>query len=1132
MKKRFGFILCLLIGLTLIGCKKEEQKPPVDDNPPVVVDQLKTQRETALKDLNDYVSDMTKYSSSNQAKIQEIIELAKKKITDALEESDILNAIVEAKKEIDEIGTLDEEALAKAITDAHKELEEYVSLTDYNEENQKAITDAIQTAKAEISSCTTIAEIVSKLASAKSTIDAIPTLALEALLLVKAEANEKMDAFKAAMLEKADYSKKGLAEIDRIIKDAKENITSATDEEIINIIVSDAQHDLSNVKTAEAEKLADVLSLKEAFVGDTDHVLKYISVDETKIIIDTKEQGSSIFHFGSQDNNKYVVFDTKLIADYRNVEHSKFSIYFRAWDTSNGYRMEIYDGYINIYSLVWDEALGGKVETLIMKNAYGVQDRDEVHIQIICHDLKKAVLINEECVFSYEEDAHLVGHIYFELWQVGLTLLDPVYTEYSDSASLLEDYESYLNKECINESEKAKLDRIKATAKAEIEGFITDTSLYSDENKAVIMVLIAEGKANIDACLTKEAIEEETENIKLRLSAVKTIEREAFEADAIRAKTEIEEYLTDLSNYSAEAKLSIADIISKGKLRIDAADSVDAIALVVTQVKADLDKVLNIDEENALKASSFYDLFEENTPVGLITNHIRVEDNKVIFDTAKLSATRLHFGIREDSKKWVVLDTKIMIEYQNVETSVLSIRFRAWDESHGYRMDIHNDFINVYACAWGQTDILLFKNPSFGIKNGEEAHIQILSSEWKKAVLINGESIFYIDEDERNVGYVYIETKSSGVTFINPEYAEYPNEEAFNKKYKTLLESPCINKSEKELLEELKLQKKTEIESYITDLTLYSDAKKEEIAEIISSGKLQIDACLTKDELAQVMVDIKKDLDAVKTIEREQFEADAITAKEEIESYITDLTLYSEANQAVIAKLIRDGKLDIDACDSVEAMQEIVEEVKQALDAILTLEEESILRAESFKNILSDEVAGSMNDVKIQDNKVVFDTKVVGKSSMVKFGSQDGKNHVAFDTKIIADYNDSVWDSFTIRFRAWDTNDGYKMVIKDSSIEVSKCKWGVDPEVVVQKNFGIKNGEETHLQILCSGWKKTVLINGNVVFTIDESERCVGYTYIETWQTGLTFIDPVYTEYPDADSFTADYGELLWKEEN
>lgn len=1128
MKKRYGIMLGLLIGLALVGCKQEEQTPPIEEDPPIVVDELKTQRETALRQLDEYVKDFNIYSTSNQAKIKEILASAKKKVADATKDEEIQTAVTQAKKQVDEIPTVEEETLDKAIADALKELDSYVELESYSEANQKLIQQAITTAKTEIKNSKTSADVASKLIAVKSTIDAITTLVEEVLSEIKISAKKEIEEYKA---DTSLYSKKGIAEITRIVNDAKENIDSATEVTIVEAIVADAKADLDNVLTAEEEKLAEILKLKESFKGDTDQVLQHISVDGTKILIDTKDQGSSIFHFGNQDNNKYTVFDTKLIADYRSTEHSYFSIRFRAWDTSNGYRLEIHHDHIDIYSSIYDENIGGKVETLIMKNAYGIADKEQVHIQILSHDLKKTVLLNDVCIFTYEEDARLVGHVYFEIWQAGLTLADPMYMEYADSATFLEDWSTLLNQECINESEAEKLNKIKVAAKTELQGFITDTSLYSEANQAVINTILTEGKEAIDLAETKEEIDALVENTKLRLSAVKTIEREQFEADTLAAKKEIEEYLKDLSDYSDTAKTEIAEIIRKGKLKVDAVESVEAIATVVQQVKEELDAVLTIAEENALKASNFKDLFIEDTPTGFIENNIRVEENQVIFDTANLSQTRLHFGIREDSKKWVVLDTRMVVEYQNIETSVLSIRFRAWDESHGYRMDIHNDFIHVYACVWGKADELLLQNKTFGIENGQEVHLQILSAEWKKSVLLNGECIFFIEEDERNVGHIYIETKQVGVTFLTPEYIEYPSEAAFNETYKTLLEIPCINKTERELLEELKVVKKAEIEAHIVDLTLYSEERQKDIADLIVAGKDLIDACKTKDELTQVVIDIKKDLDAVKTIEREAFEADAIAAKEEIENYIPDLSLYSEANQAVITKLIRDAKLDIDACESVEAMQPIVAQAKAALDAVLTLAEESVLRAEAFKDILVEDTADALSNVRLEQNQVVFDTKIANNSTRIRIGAQDGKNHVSFDTKLIVNYNNTEWDDLTIRFRAWDTNDGYKMVIKDSSIVISKCKWGTDDEVVVQKDFGIKNGVEAHLQILCSGWQKTVLLNGEVIFSYNESERTVGYTYIQTWETGVTFIDPVYTEYPDADSFMAEYGELLWKQE-
>ncbi|MDE7432862.1 MAG: hypothetical protein K2N34_13230, partial [Lachnospiraceae bacterium] len=775
--------------------------------------------------------------------------------------------------------------------------------------------------------------------------------------------------------------------------------------------------------------------------------------------------------------------------------------------------MKIYDDHIDVFTAVWSDEKQGTIETLIVHNEFGMKDKEEAHLQILCHEWKKSVLINGECIFTMDESERTVGKLYIDTWQTGLTFVDPLYTEPKDSASFKENYDELLWKECINKTEQQKLAEVKTSAKTEIEGYITDLTVYSEANQAVIAELISSGKNLIDACESMTKVSEAVEEIKLNLNAVKTIEREQFEADATAAKEEIEGYITDLTVYSEDNKAAIAKLIRDGKLLVDAADSLEEIQAVVSKVKEDLDAVLTIEEEEIARANAFKDALVDEIP-NVIENYVSTDGNKVIFDTKNQDSTIVRFG-NQDGNKWAVLDTKLVVDYRNTNDSILTLRFRAWDTQHGYKMMIYHDHIEVYSCTRG-IETLIMRN-AYGIENETEVHIQILAAEWKKAVLLNDECIFAIEEDAQNAGRIFVETWKTGVTFVNPIYKEYTSSEDFDADYDlTLLDTPCINKSEAQILAEYKENVKPEIEGYITDLTIYSEANQQVIANIIAEGKGTIDGCNTKADVDQAIVDIKKELDAVLTLEREAFLADINAAIEEIEGYITDLTLYTEANQQAIADIIADGKLDINAVTSASDIPAIVASVKENLDAVLTIAEEGALRAQTFNDLLVAETTNALDNVSVVDNKVVFDTAVAGNSTIVRLGTQDGKNHVALDTKIIVNYNNTTWDSLTIRFRAWDTNDGYRMEIKDSSIVVEKCKWGVDPEVVVSKDFGIKNGEETHLQILCSGWQKTVLINGKVIFSYSESERTVGYTYIQTWETGLTFIDPVYTEYPDS----------------
>ncbi len=1458
MKKRLILLLFIITGLSLVGCKKDE--PPVVEKPPVVeTDELKTQREAAVKEVDGYVKNMAVYSSTNQAEIKKLIATAKTKIEEAKTEADIKAAVSAAKSAIDKLPTIEAEDLAKAIADARNELDSYVKLSDYSNTNQAKITKVIQDAKAAIEKCTKASDVTPLVASAKKEIDGIPTLATEALATMKAAAKVELEGY---IQDKTLYSKKGLAEIERMIQDAKENIDAATEEAVITAILTDTKSDLDKVLTIEEEKIQNALDFKNGLFADTAGALDFVTLENNKLTLNSKNQGTVRLRLGTQDTNPYQVLDAKITPNYLGVAGSSFSIRFRAWDLSHGYLMKIYDDHIDIYSAVWSNDLNGTLETLLVHNEFGMKDNQEYHLQIIAHEWKKTVLINGECIFTIEEEERSVGYTYIETWQTGFILCDPYFAEPKDSATLKADYDELLWKECINQTEAEKLAAAKTNAKQELDDYFKtfDKSLYSQANGVKLDEALALGKENIDACTTIENVNLEVKDIKKVLAAIKTLEREAFDTEAIAKKTEIEEYITDVTLYSKANQELIAKIIRDGKLEIDACNSLEEMEEVLASVKTALDEVLTITEEEVERAKAFKNALVNETS-GAIENYITTDGNQVIWNTKDVDSTIVRFGNQAENK-WSVLDTKLRVDYRG-EGSILTLNFRAWDTAINYKMTITENEILFYSRAGG-IDTLLMRN-AYGIENGKEVHLQILCHEWQKTVLLDGECIFSIEEGDKTVGRIFIETWKTGVTLINPTYFEPQSSAEMKEDYEDLIWAPCVNLSEFELLKE---NSKTTLDHHIFDLTLYSEENQQVIANILSESKKTIDACDTVSKVHAAVEDAIRRLNAVKTLEREQFEEDTTAAKKELDDYlqafssaeyseanwakllkliedgkleidavtsvdeidpivaqvkeavdavltiveeqvknamdfknsleeadvvlehlaldgnkvvfdtkaldstfsyigtrndsrkgasfdtnliidyaassqfiihfsawdkgfgykmiitensivfydcdsnveelymsnaygiengkevhlqilcygwtksvlldgecifriesdknvigrtyfetrntgvtfinpiyteyatnlefeaaykteiemdcinqteldltkaaskvtlenhISDLSLYSETNQQVIAtiiseaqqtidacnavskvhaavedaikrlnavktlereqfdedttaakkelddfvasldstqysdkmkaemaKIVEEGKLEIDAVTTVDEIPAILEQTKQKLSSILTIEQEGALRAETFKNLMFEETEGALNNITTEGNKVIFNTKEPNNSTIVRIGSQDGKNHVALDTRIIADYNNTTWDSFTIRFRAWDTNDGYKMEIKDSSIVISKCKWGTDDEVVVEKNFGVKNGEETHLQILCSGWQKTVLINGQVVFSYSENQRTVGYTYIQTWETGLTFIDPVYTEYPDEASFMAEYEALIWKKE-
>ncbi len=758
----------------------------------------------------------------------------------------------------------------------------------------------------------------------------------------------------------------------------------------------------------------------------------------------------------------------------------------------------------------------------------------------------------------------------------------------------------------INEVKPA-LDEAKEGACATLDSYV-DLTLYSEANKALIEAEIATAKAEINELTTVEAVSERLNAAKAVIDAIPT----ALEEAKTSAIAEVEGYISDKSAYSENGVAQIERIINDAKANIESATDATVISVIVEDAKADLDAVMTIAEELEAQAKAFKDSM--TSVVGeVVETSVRIEGGSVIVDTVDRDATTLYFGT-QDGKTATVLDTYLTIDYRSNEWSEVTIRFRAWDESNNYNVVIKHGSTMFNKTKWengGKNTVLLTKGSS-GVEDNKQVHLQIISCGWTKMVLIDGECVFSIVENDFNVGRIYLETWQAGVTFTNPVYTEYNSDAELEAEYADELAKTCINKSEKELLEEAKIQAKEgivshwqevkanyseanqaivegyfatiiptidacqtvseinaavevimaefdkiptieeevaiaeakttaklEISGYLSDVEAnYSAARQAEISAILAEGNTAIDACTSEAEIELVVVEIKKHLNAVPTLQQEanaQLVAKKESAVAEIKSYLTDVeSTYSVANQAAIAEIISAGELAINGSESVEAVDAAVAAIKAELDAVLTIAEETVAAqnaaAEAFKSSLTNVSGDLISLMSVADGKLVVDSKAAGLGGNFRFGNQDGNMNKAFDTKITIHYNSIDWSSVTIRFCAWDASTNFKMVIKNDSIKVYYCAWGQEDLLLVEHASGIADGQEAHLQILTKGWTKMIVIDGVCIFKYWPNTYHVGYTMIETWEAGITLREPVYKEYGSEDEIAAEYGDVVAKE--
>ncbi len=319
---------------------------------------------------------------------------------------------------------------------------------------------------------------------------------------------------------------------------------------------------------------------------------------------------------------------------------------------------------------------------------------------------------------------------------------------------------------------------------------------------------------------------------------------------------------------------------------------------------------------------------------------------------------------------------------------------------------------------------------------------------------------------------------------------------------------------------------KANLTAYV-DLSLYSEENKGAIETIIANAKTAIDGCTTAAEIIIKVNEAKAAIDEVKTILQTAKE----TAKAEVESYIQDESIYSANGLATINQIIADAKTNIDNATDQETIDAIVADAKDDLDKVPTLAQEQEAAANAFKNSLVTDTGNVVEEhVRVSGSDVIIDTKEAD-STILYFGNQDGNTAVYFDTYITVDYRNTVWSSVTIYFRAWDKASNYNLKVKDGKIDLYKSQW-IDGkiETLLMKNAtGLTDKTRMHLQIVCCGWTKKVLLDGVCIFEVIEDANNVGRIYLETWQAGVTLGTPQYIEYSSDDALKAEHQAELDK---
>lgn len=166
--------------------------------------------------------------------------------------------------------------------------------------------------------------------------------------------------------------------------------------------------------------------------------------------------------------------------------------------------------------------------------------------------------------------------------------------------------------------------------------------------------------------------------------------------------------------------------------------------------------------------------------------------------------------------------------------------------------------------------------------------------------------------------------------------------------------------------------------------------------------------------------------------------------------------------------------------------------------------------------------AGASNDLKV---------------GSLTFGSQDGNQcqYVEFDMEFTA----GDWGSFELQFRRWDPNKNLAVVRQNKhnhngELRAIKTEWTLasgrtEIGAWSMSDFKFNDNTKYHVQIVCSGWQKMVIVDGTVIFNVSFDGYNVGYFHLETWDlNSITISNIIVKESPDSDkaAFDAEHAEL------
>ena len=931
--------------------------------------ELSEAKENAKDELGNYKLDVLEdYDDAEQWDLVDLVIEGKEAIDNCTTVEEVAAVLADYKAQMDAVLTHDQKvalALQNAKDNAKAELANYKNLDNYRQEQKTQLEGIILEGQGMIDLCETVNEVNQALAAYKQSMDAVKTdaeLTAEELAAAKATAKQALEDY----VDLNDYRDAEAEQLMNMILAGQDAIDACETIEAVNTKLAEVKAQMDEVKTdaeltAEeaAAALATAKTNAKAELENYKNLSEYREVQQQELtnLINSGKEAIDACETIEAVNTKLAEVKTQMDAvkkanEYYDVTFVIADDAFAGWDVLPT-DLSIYVWGEGNEPVAWADARGNFEEGTI---TFTLETGKVISTVVIYFyqgsDFKQSIDLNCNIttdgnyeIYVFDKGSWVDGGNNF--WKLaGLELVD------------------------LNALANAKAD-----AKAELDA-LNQPENYREAEQAQLETLVNNGKAAIDACRNVAQVNTKLTEAKEAIAALKTAaqyEAEELATAKVNAKAELDTYL-DKDLYRDAQKAEIDDIINTAKGLIDECTSIDDVEDIYLAALDDLDAVktdaeLTAEEAAAAlaqaktnakaeldsyKTMSDYREAEQQTLAGIIANgkaaidacetiesvNTKLAEVKALMDAVKTDAELTAEEEAQDFEEVKTNAKQALANYKNLDN---------------YRQEQKTQLEGIILEGQGMIDLCetvnevnqalaAYKQSMDAVKTDAELTAEEAAAALAQAKTAAKQALEdYVDFDD----YRDAEEEQLMNMIIAGQDAIDACEtiEAVNAKLAEVKAQMDVVKTDAELTaEELaaaKANAKAALETYKT-MSDYREAEQQTLAGIIADGKTAIDACATIEAVNAKLAEVKAQMDVVKTdAELTAEEAAAAlaqaktTAKAELDAYKTTSD-YREAEQQTLAGIIANGKTAIDACETIEAVNTKLAEVKGLMDAVKT----------------------------------------------------------------------------------------------------------------------------------------------------------------------------------------------------